>query len=54
VVNGSRLTDGLKRNQFGGTAGGAIKKNKLFFFGGWQETLTRQQPAANLTHIPTP
>lgn len=54
VVNGKRLTDGLKRNQFGGTVGGAIKKNKLFFFGGWQETLTRQQPAANLTHIPTP
>jgi hypothetical protein len=54
VVNGERLTDGLKRNQFGGTAGGPIQKNKVFFFGGWQETLSRQQPAANLTHIPTP
>jgi Carboxypeptidase regulatory-like domain len=53
VVNGKRLTDGLKRNQFGGTAGGPIKKNKLFFFGGWQETLTRQQPASNLSFIPT-
>src|SRR5262249_41777027 len=51
--NGHRLTDGLKRNQFGGAAGGPIMKNKLFFLGGWQETLTRQQPAANLTHIPT-
>ena len=51
--SGVRLTDGLKRNQFGGTAGGPIMKNKLFFFGGWQETLTRQQPASNLAFIPT-
>jgi hypothetical protein len=53
VVNGKRLTDGLKRNQFGGTSGGPIKKNQLFFFGGFQETLTRQLPAANLSFIPT-
>ena len=54
VQNGQRLTDGLKRNQFGGTIGGPVMKNKLFFFGGWQETLTRQQPASNLSFIPTP
>ncbi|MBV9745860.1 MAG: TonB-dependent receptor, partial [Acidobacteriia bacterium] len=53
AVNGKRLTDGLKRNQFGGTFGDPIRKNKLFFFGGFQETLTRQQPAANVTFIPT-
>ncbi|HLI84426.1 MAG TPA: carboxypeptidase regulatory-like domain-containing protein [Bryobacteraceae bacterium] len=53
VQNGQRLTDGLKRNQFGGTIGGPIEKNKLFFFGGFQETLTRQQPASNLSFIPT-
>jgi hypothetical protein len=51
--DGRRLTDGLKRNQFGGTIGGPMRKNKLFFFGGYQETLTRQQPASNLSFIPT-
>src|SRR5215469_16997744 len=51
--DGKRLTDGLKRNQFGGTVGGPIKQNKLFFFAGFQETMTRQQPAANLSFIPT-
>ena len=38
--------DTLKRNQFGGTIGGPVKKDKLFFFFGYQDTITRQDPAA--------
>src|ERR1700728_3713613 len=47
--------DTLKQNQFGGTIGGPVVKNKLFFFFGYQNTLTRQDPTANTaaTFVPT-
>ena len=46
--------DTLKRNQFGGTAGGKIIRDKLFYFGGYQGTRNRSNPPQSITHIPTP
>ncbi len=45
--------DTLKRNQFGGTAGGKVIRDKLFFFGGYQGTRNRSNPPQLITHIPT-
>ncbi|MFN6201849.1 MAG: carboxypeptidase regulatory-like domain-containing protein, partial [Acidobacteriota bacterium] len=33
-------------NQFGGTFGGPVIKNKLFFFGSWERTVRRQNASA--------
>ncbi len=45
--------DTIKRNQFGGTIGGPVMKNKLFFFGGYQGTTIRQDPVDVVTFVPT-
>ena len=43
----------LKRNQYGGTVGGPVFKNKLFFFGGYQGTTLRQDPSNTRAWVPT-
>jgi hypothetical protein len=48
------VRDPLKRNQFGGTIGGPIIQNKLFFFAGFQATTVRAAPSENFGYVPTP
>jgi hypothetical protein len=45
--------DTLKRNQFGGSVGGPIQKEKLFYFGTYQGTRIRSQAAGRVAFVPT-
>src|SRR5207302_1177328 len=45
--------DTLRRNQFGGTIGGPIRKDKLFLFSGFQATRTRTAPPQSIGFVPT-
>ena len=45
--------DTLKRNQFGGTLGGPIKKDKIFGFFGYQGTEIRTAPPSSIAYVPT-
>jgi hypothetical protein len=45
--------DTLKRNQYGGSIGGPIIKNKLFFFGTYQGTPIRSAAQGRVSFVPT-
>ncbi len=53
VIGLQPTRDSLKRNQFGGTAGGRIIRDKLFFFGGYQGTRQRSDPSNITAYVPT-
>src|SRR5437867_8423321 len=45
--------DSLNRNQFGGTLGAPIVKDKLFIFGGYQGRIEKSNPATTISFVPT-
>jgi len=52
--DGEQADDGLRRNQFGGTLGGPIVADRVFFFGAVQRTMTDQTPTAAEAFVPSP
>jgi len=50
----TQTRDTLKRNQFGGTIGGPVVRNKLFFFAGHQSTVERSSNSPAPQFVPTP
>ena len=53
-ASGERRSDGLSRNQFGGTLGGPIRTDRVFFFGAFQGSRTDETPADLFAFVPTP
>jgi hypothetical protein len=53
ATTGERAGDGLSRNQFGGTFGGPIVSDRVFFFGAYQNTRIRETPSDLFAFVPT-
>jgi outer membrane receptor protein involved in Fe transport len=51
--DGRKLGDGLSRNQFGGTLGGPVVLDTVFFFAGYERNRIRQTTFSNLGFTPT-
>ena len=51
--DGKRRDDGLRRHQFGGTLGGPIMRDKLFYFVGYQGTKVHVTPTSAFANVPT-
>jgi len=49
----STSPDTLHQNQFGGTFGGPIKRDKLFAFAGYQRLINTHKNADSQAHVPT-
>ena len=58
IINASNFfsstKDSLHQNQFGGTVGGPILKDRLFFFGGYQHLITHSSTSSKSAYVPTP
>jgi hypothetical protein len=52
-ADGQRRSDGLRRDQFGGTVGGPVVSGKLFYFGGYQATRVNVVPTSLFGFVPT-
>jgi hypothetical protein len=50
----STTKDTLHQNQYGGTFGGRVIRDKLFFFGGYQRLSADQSQALTQAYVPTP